>query len=70
MSGSLRLGDYPGDFVRLSCVMCGRASQYRKQNLIARYGADIQLPDLREQLAQCERRARTDVCGVHYLDLA
>jgi hypothetical protein len=26
---------------------------------------------LREQLAQCERRAETnDVCGVHYLDLA
>ena len=29
---------------------CGRAGQYRKQNLIARYGADIRLPDLREKI--------------------
>jgi len=27
----------------------------RKQNLNERYGADIRLPDLREEIAQCER---------------
>jgi hypothetical protein len=71
MTGSLQLRDYPGDYVRLSCEKCGGAGQYRKQNLIARYGADIRLPDLREELAQCERRGKThDTCAVHYLDLA
>ena len=48
MSGSLQLRDYPADLVRLSCA-CGRKGHYRKQNLIARYGADIRLPDLREE---------------------
>ena len=36
-----------------------------------RYGADIRLPDLREEIAQCERRGRIyDSCMVHYVDLA
>jgi len=46
---------------------CGRSGQYRKQKLIERYGADIRLPDLREELPQCERRGQMhDMCGVHY----
>jgi hypothetical protein len=48
MTGSLSLHDYPGGIVRLSCEKCGRAGQYRKENLIKRFGPDIQLPDLRE----------------------
>ena len=49
---------------------CGRAGQYRKQNLIARYGADIRLPELREEIAQCERRGLMhDACVVRYVDL-
>src|SRR5262249_45183496 len=51
MTGSLQLHDYPGDIVGLSW-------QYRKQTLIERYGADIRLPDLREEIAQCERRGQ------------
>jgi hypothetical protein len=43
MTGSLTLSEYPGEIVRLSCAKCGRAGQYRKQNLIERYGADIRL---------------------------
>jgi hypothetical protein len=27
--------------------------QYRKEKLIERYGADMRLPDLREEIAQC-----------------
>ena len=56
--------------VRVSCEKCGRAGQYRRQNLIARYGAGIRLPDLREKIAQCERhRKMHDACMVHYVDL-
>jgi hypothetical protein len=68
MNGSLQLHEYPGDIVRLSCPKCGRAGQYRKQNLIERYGADGRLPDLREEIAQCERRGQThDACMVRML---
>jgi hypothetical protein len=70
MNGSLQLHEYPGEMVRLSCEKCGRNGQYRKQNLIARYGGDIRLPDLREQIAQCSRHGQMhDACGVHYVDL-
>jgi hypothetical protein len=31
MNDSLKLCEYPGDIVRLSCEKCGRAGQYRKQ---------------------------------------
>jgi hypothetical protein len=56
MTGSLHLSEYSAELVRLSCAKCGCAGQYRKQNLIHRYGADVRLPDLREEIAQCERR--------------
>jgi hypothetical protein len=56
--------------VRLTCTKCGRTGQYRKQNLIERYGPDIRLPDLREEISQCERRGQMhDKCGVHYVEL-
>jgi hypothetical protein len=54
--GSLQLHQYPAAIVRLSCEKCGRAGQYRKQNLIERYGANIRLPDLRWEISQCGRR--------------
>jgi hypothetical protein len=70
MNGSLRLREYPGDIVRLSCEKCGRAGQYRKQTLVERYGGDIRLPDLREEIAQCGRKGQThDACMVRYVDL-
>jgi hypothetical protein len=44
--------------------------QYRKLKLIERYGADIRLPDLREEIAQCERRGLMhDACMARYVDL-
>jgi hypothetical protein len=70
MSGALQLREYPGEIVRLPCPKCGRAGQYRKQNLIERHGPDIRLPDLREEIAQCERRGLVhDACMVSYVDL-
>jgi hypothetical protein len=68
--GSLQLCEHPADIVRLSCEKCGRAGQYRKQDLIARYGADARLPDLRQEIAQYVRRGKThDACVVRYLGL-
>ena len=68
--GSLTLSEHPGDLVRLACEKCGRSGQYRKTKLIERYGAGIRLPDLREEIAQCERaRKMHDACRVHYVGL-
>jgi hypothetical protein len=68
MTGSLTLSEYPGDMVRLSCNKCGRSAQYRKQKLIERYGADIRLPDLREEIAQCDRMGKMhNACTVRYV---
>jgi hypothetical protein len=39
--GSLQLREYPAELVRLSCAKCRRIGQYRKQNLIERFGRDI-----------------------------
>jgi len=69
--GSLQLHEYPGETVRLSCEKCGRAGQYRKQNLNERYGAEMRLPDMRQEIAQCDRRGQMlDMCMVRYVELA
>jgi|RhiMethySRZTD1v2_1073278.scaffolds.fasta_scaffold07565_1 hypothetical protein len=68
--GSLRLHEYPADVVRLSCPKCGRVGQYRKEILIERFGADIRLPDLREEIANCSCRGQwRDGYMVRYVDL-
>ena len=70
MNGSLTLSEHPGDLVRLRCEKCGRAGRYRKRALIERYGSDIRLPDLREEIAQCERaRQIHNACRVHCVGL-
>ena len=70
MNGSLQLREHPDDLIRIACEKCGRTGQYRKAKLIERFGSDIRLPDLREEIAQCERaRKMHDMCGVHYLGL-
>jgi hypothetical protein len=62
MTGSLKLSDHPADLVRLACDRCGRAGQYRNQNLIAEFGPDIPLPYLRVEIAKCERRGKDARC--------
>lgn len=70
MNGSLTLSEYPGDLVRLTCEKCRRAGQYRKAKLVEPYGPDIRLPDLCEEIAQCERaRQMHDACRAHFIGL-
>ena len=70
MTGCIKLRDHPGDVVRIACEKCGRHGQYPKRKLIAVYGHDIPLPDLRVEIAKCERDGKMhDACGVHYLGL-
>jgi len=65
-TGSRSLGEFPLDVVRIDCQRCGRAGSYRRDGLVARFGADIALPDLLVALASCERRADfSKPCGGH-----
>ena len=69
ITSSLQLHEF-GAIVRLWCPKCWRAGQYRKQNLIERYGADIRLPDLREEITNCDHTGQMhDACMVRYVDL-
>jgi hypothetical protein len=57
------------NMLRLHCEKCGRSAQYRIDKLLERYGANIALPDLRHELAQCPRRRDMgDPCQVAYVD--
>jgi hypothetical protein len=69
--GSYSLGEVAAEFnmVRLKCSKCGRAGQYQVDKLLAKYGPDIAMPDLRHELAQCpNRRNMSDPCQVAYVD--
>jgi hypothetical protein len=44
--------------VRLACDLCPRRGQYRKGTLIARFGGDVLMPDVRHLIAQCRARMR------------
>jgi hypothetical protein len=69
--GAWTIGTYPLDLVRISCSKCGRAGQYRRATLLDRYGADMAMPELRHELAQCPRRNNaSDPCMVIFRDLA
>jgi hypothetical protein len=37
--------------VRLACDLCPRRGQYRKETLIARFGGDVLMPDVRHLIA-------------------
>jgi hypothetical protein len=55
------------------CIYIGSsaATGILEQTLIERFGADIRLPDLREELAQCELRGKKthDAYMVRYVDV-
>ncbi len=69
--GALTIKTYPRDLVRLACPKCGRSGQYRRQTLLARYGAAALMPDVLTCLANCPRRGNySDPCQAVYPDLA
>jgi len=69
MNGSLKLSEYRGDIVRLACEKWGR-SGLPQAKINRALWRDIRLPDLREEIGQCERRRQMhDACMVRYVDL-
>jgi hypothetical protein len=64
------LAEWPYLMARLACDLCPRRGQYRKDRLIARFGGDVLMPDVRHLIAQCPRKdAPGAACGVYYADL-
>jgi hypothetical protein len=41
------LAEWPYRMVRLACDYCPRRGQYRKETLVARFGGDVLMPDVR-----------------------
>jgi hypothetical protein len=71
MADAILLNAYPDALVKLACDRCGRAGQYRKGNLIVKYGAAMPLPDLLREIAKCPRAGQyANGCGVRYANLA
>lgn len=71
--GALALSTYPFDQVRIRCDLCGRAGRYNRGRLIARFGAQMSMPELLGRMtADCpERRALfSGSCQAIYPDLA
>jgi hypothetical protein len=64
------LADWPYRMVWLACDHCPRRDQYLKETLIARFGSDVLMPDVRHFIAECPHEdAPGRACGVYYADL-
>jgi hypothetical protein len=50
------LAEWPYRIVRLACDHCPRRGQYRKETLVARFGSDVLMPDVRHLIAECRRK--------------
>jgi len=71
--GAYTLADCTEPTLELVCRKCGRSGRYNVARLIAEYGIDMKLPDLRHRLAKCpgtgpDQRpvSESDPCGVEY----
>src|SRR5215475_2246510 len=68
MNGSLNCPNTPATWF-VCPVRNADVRAYRKQNLIERYGADMRLPDLRQEIAQGRRHGQMhDACMVRYVE--
>jgi hypothetical protein len=68
------LSRYPYVVVRVGCHYCKRRGEYRLARLAAKFGPEIELPDMLRQIAwDCEHWKRNsrwpEGCGVYYVDL-
>jgi hypothetical protein len=66
----LTLAEWPYRMVWLACDLCPRRGQYRNETLVARFGGDVLMPDVRQSIAERPREnAPGAACGVYYTDL-
>jgi len=71
VTGALTLATCGLDPLMVACPRCGRAGRYRRDTLIARFGADAALPDVLTALAACDRAQNfSDPCQARYPQLS
>jgi hypothetical protein len=58
---ALTLADVRSPSLTIVCEPCGRRGRYNVQRLIAKYGANVKLPDLRMILANCEEEGSVSI---------
>jgi hypothetical protein len=61
------LAEWPYGIARLACGLCPSRGQYRKGTLIARFGSDVKMPDLRHLTAECrDGTLQAKIAGLNY----
>jgi hypothetical protein len=68
-SGAVPLSEFPLPMVEIACDRCQRHGWYSKARLVAKYGPEIGLPDLRTRLTpDCPQRigSAARACGASY----
>jgi hypothetical protein len=60
------LAEWPYRMMRLACDYCPRAGP-GKETLLARFGGDVLMPDVRHLIAECPRKDAP--VAVYYADL-
>ncbi len=64
------LEEFPLTMIEIACGKCGRHGWLRKDWLVAKYGAEIKLPDLLMRIADCELSGSMhDPCALYYVAL-
>jgi hypothetical protein len=60
----MRLSDWPLPYVRLSCEFCEREGKLATEKLIDRFGSDVDMFTVREELAKpgCKVENPKDIC--------
>jgi len=65
-----RLQDYPFATVRVACGRCERQGRSGRSKLIAAYGPDAAMHDLRQLIVGCDERHKPgNSCAAYYPDL-
>lgn len=74
-----RLSNYPYVLVRVRCVLCDRAGQYRLARLAAKWGSELGLEELLDRLSSTcpyprptqlqKLRKYQPACGIYLIDL-
>jgi hypothetical protein len=63
------LTELPYRMVRLACDLCPRRGQYRKETLVARFGGDVLMTDVRTSLRNAHARMRRGIVSSNQIRL-
>ena len=66
--GCYTLARWTIDPIEMTCARCARFGRYRRQALIDRFGAAVDMPHLLTLVAKCPHKGNFHMpCGIHYV---